>query len=79
METSGMVRLAGGKNFALRPYKLIELAAFYGMHRNTFRTWLDPFREKIGKRKGHYYTIVQVITIVKSLGIPATIDYNEFL
>lgn len=79
METFGMVKLADGRSFKLRPYKLIELASIYGMHRNTFRAWIQPFKEKIGERKRHYYNVRQVLIIVQNLGIPATVDYNEFL
>jgi hypothetical protein len=56
---------------AIRPYKLKELAAMYGVDRKTFRKWLTPFLEKIGNREGHFYTISQVKIILEAIGYPS--------
>jgi response regulator of citrate/malate metabolism len=62
--------------FQLRPYTIAELADIYGVSKKTFRRWLDPFQEQIGKRNGFFYSIVQVKIIFDKLGIPGSF-YNE--
>jgi hypothetical protein len=56
----------------MRPYKLGELANFYGVHRKTFRNWLKPIKEKIGVRVGHFYNVNQVDIIFDGLPLPRT-------
>lgn len=58
----------------IKPYKHKELAFLYGVSKQTFSKWLIPFREKIGERKGHYYSVEQVKTIFVALGIPSSLD-----
>jgi hypothetical protein len=58
----------------LKPYKHKELSDLYGVSKKTFTKWLIPFREKIGKRQGHYYSVEQVKTIFSSLGVPSNYD-----
>ena len=47
-----------------------EMAAIYGVSVRTFNSWLKPFEEKVGEKRGRYYTVNQVVTIVDVLGIP---------
>ncbi len=41
-----------------------EMAAIYGVSVRTFNSWLKPFEEKVGEKRGRYYTVNQVIIIV---------------
>ena len=50
-----------------------EMAAIYGVSVRTFNSWLKPFEEKVGEKRGRYYTVNQVVTIVDVLGIPGII------
>lgn len=54
----------------LRAYSISELAAFYGVHRDTMRMWLVPFSSEIGERNGRFYNITQVKIIFERLGWP---------
>jgi hypothetical protein len=58
----------------IKPYKHKELSVLYGVSKQTFSKWLIPFREKIGERKGHYYSVEQVKIIFVSLGVPSSLD-----
>ena len=58
----------------IKPYKLRELCQLYNnVDPETFRSWLKPFQDEIGPRKGHYYTIKQVKIIFAKLDLPSKI------
>lgn len=59
------------KIIKVRRYKLIELAAIYEVDRRTFRGWLDKFKDELGERDGHYYSIPQVKLIFSRLELPS--------
>jgi len=42
----------------------------YGISLKTFRAWLQPHQDAIGKRVGWYYTTLQVRIIFERLGYP---------
>jgi transcriptional regulator GlxA family with amidase domain len=54
----------------IKPYTVAELATFYEVGDRTFKRWLEPFKTDIGEKNGRYYSVVQVKTIFKKLGIP---------
>ena len=54
----------------IRPYTHKELAAMYNAHVRTFKRWVDKFKDELGERDGHYYTIPQVKIIFRKLDIP---------
>lgn len=58
--------------FELKGYSKRELAEKYNISIRTFNTWLKPFEEKVGAKRGRYYTVNQVKTIIESLGLPGT-------
>lgn len=58
----------------VKPYKQKELSDLYGVSKKTFTKWLIPFKDKIGERKGHYYSVEQVKIIFNLLGIPSNLD-----
>jgi hypothetical protein len=58
----------------IKPYKLKELADLYFVSKQTFIKWLAPFKDRIGERKGHFYTVEQVKIIFTCLGVPSSFD-----
>ena len=56
--------------FELKGYSKRELAEKYNISIRTFNTWLKPFEEKIGAKRGRYYTVNQVKLILESIGLP---------
>jgi hypothetical protein len=59
------------KIIKIKRYKLRELAEIYEVNRKTFRGWLDKFKEELGMREGHYYSISQVRIIFSKLELPS--------
>lgn len=53
----------------LRPYSLKELGELYGMDYRTFKSWIAPLKEELGKKVGRY-TIRQVKFIFEEMGLP---------
>jgi transposase len=62
---------------ALKPYSKKEMATFYSVCPRTFSRWLKRFENEVGKQEGRYYTISQVKTIFKKLGLPSEIAEME--
>lgn len=60
----------------LRPYKFGELARFYNVSEKTFRKWLEPFKNELGERCGHYYSIAQVKIIFEKLSLPTAFEFE---
>ena len=58
------------ETFTIRRMRLKDLAAEYQVGKDTIRTWMELIEEKVGERKGHYYTPTQVEIIVHHLGFP---------
>ncbi len=56
--------------FELKAYSKRELAEKYQISVRTLNTWLKPFDEKVGAKRGRYYTVNQVKVILESLGLP---------
>jgi len=54
----------------IKPYSKKELAAIYGMSPKCFSTWLKPFEQAIGEKRGKFYNVHQVNIIFDKLGIP---------
>lgn len=64
-------------HFMLRPYMKKELAQLYNMSPKSFNGIIRDFEDEIGKKKGRYYTIKQVETIVKCVGFPRTLHLTK--
>ncbi|MCW3104268.1 MAG: hypothetical protein JWO09_2708 [Bacteroidetes bacterium] len=58
----------------VKRYRPKELAALYGVSLKTLNRNIKGIREKIGKRDGQWYNIIQVITIFDHLDRP----YKEY-
>ncbi len=56
--------------FNLKPYNHGQLAKMYGVCWVTFQRWIARYPEMIGEKIGHFYSIKQVLTIFKILGVP---------
>ena len=61
----------------IRPYKHKELSDLYRVSKQTFSKWLIPFKDQIGKRQGHYYSVEQIKIIFSKLGIPSNLDDSD--
>ena len=61
--------------FELKAYSKKELAEKYQVSVKTFNAWLKPFEDKIGVKRGRYYTVNQVKTMLEVLGIPGTVNF----
>jgi uncharacterized protein YjcR len=57
------------QNF-IKAMTIKELAAVYQVSTSTFKRWIVPFDEKIGKKVGWFYKPVQVKKIFQLLGKP---------
>lgn len=62
------------ETFDLKAYSKRELSEKYEVSVKTFNNWLKPFLEKIGEKRGRYYTVNQVKTIVELLGLPGVMN-----
>ena len=62
------------EKFDLKAYSKKELAEKYEVSVKTFNKWLEPFTEKVGVKRGRYYTVNQVKTIVEVLGLPGVMN-----
>jgi transposase len=55
----------------IKPYSIRELAELYGVGWRTIETWLKPFRQEIGEKRGRYFTIPQIKIIFEKLDYPS--------
>ena len=60
----------------LLPYSVVELSTIYDVCDRTFKKWLKPFEQEIGKKQGRYFNISQVKIIIEKLGLPAEIELD---
>jgi uncharacterized protein YjcR len=54
----------------VKAYRAKELAELYGVSEKTFKSWLRPYQETIGEKKGWYFNTLQVRIIFSKLGEP---------
>lgn len=54
----------------IKAYNKKQLAELYSINRDTLTNWLEPFKDKIGKKNGAIYTPKQVKVIFEYLGEP---------
>jgi hypothetical protein len=57
-------------NLYIRPYRLKDLAAIYGMSNRTLRKSMNENEILIGRKCCKYFSVEQVSSIVKALGFP---------
>ena len=59
----------------LKPYSMKEMAMIYDVCGKTFKRWIHPFEDEIGKKYGRYYNINQVKVIFEKLGLPGNVHH----
>lgn len=57
----------------IKPYTKKELAAIYCISVRSLSNWINKFESEVGPKRGKYYNINQVRTIIDKLGLPGTI------
>ncbi len=62
------------KTWKIEPCTFKTLAALYGRSEKTLRNQLKPFEHLIGKKRGHLYSMKQLITIFEVYGTPPDIE-----
>jgi hypothetical protein len=62
--------LPGGRPCPVKPYTTKELAGLYEISPRVFLKWIKPFKNRIGKRNGWFYNLLQVERIFAALGTP---------
>ncbi len=55
-------------NSVFRAYKVKELAYCYNVSVPTFKKWLKPFEDKIGRQIGHFYMAPQIKIMQECIG-----------
>ena len=65
-------RLSGDveQSITVKPYNTQELCHLYQVPYKTMYRWLKPLQKDIGRKRGRFYTILQVRTIFLKLGEP---------
>src|ERR1051326_1220616 len=61
---------SGEKMIQVKSYSNKQLCDLYGTNRRTFRKWLAPYENEIGRRMGNIYTPKQAEKIFEKLGFP---------
>lgn len=56
--------------FSIKPYTVKELSVMYNMCSRTFRRNIAGIQSKLGKRRGHFYSIKQIELIIAHMGRP---------
>lgn len=60
-------------NFIIRPYRMKDLTAIYGVSGRTLRRWIESKAPDYANKTKMFYSIEQVRGIVMALGIPQII------
>lgn len=58
----------------VKPYSLKEIAGLYGISTKTMYKWMVPLKNRIGEKRGRYYTVKQVRLIFDEIGLPGVIE-----
>lgn len=56
--------------FDLRPKTFKEIYQLYGLSYKTMRTAVKPFKKRLRKPRGNYYSVKQLLIIFDELGLP---------
>ncbi len=57
----------------IRPYRIKDLAAIYGVCARTLRHWMEQNGIREDKKTCKYFSIAEVLAIVNALGFPQTL------
>ena len=65
-------------DFELRDLTTAELADLYGRPQRSFREWIRQHKDKIGEKTGRWWSVNQVIIILKLRGpVKAVMSLDE--
>ncbi len=67
----------GKQLIVVKPCSVAELAALYGVSEKVMRKWLAVIEQHTGKRRGRFYTAMQVSCILRRLGVPGLSEIKE--
>ncbi len=59
-------------NLFIKPYRLKDLAAIFGINPLTMKRWMGKYPE-LEKKDGFYYSIQQVEFTIEKFGLPRKI------
>jgi hypothetical protein len=72
-----LVDLGEGKyEVDIKPSTTTDLAAFYGIKRDTMREQIKHMSGEIGRRVGNYFSARQVRMIINELGLPGKLVFE---
>ncbi len=57
-------------NLIIKPYRMIDLENIFDVDARTLKKWIKEYQTDIGEKKGKYFTILQVSTIIQKIGLP---------
>jgi hypothetical protein len=61
----------------IKPCTHKQLVKEMGVSTYVLKTWLQPIQNKIGKRKGYYYNLEQMLYIYSYIGRPFKLQPNQ--
>lgn len=61
----------------IKPCTHKQLARAMGVSTYVLTKWLQPLQHQIGKRKGYYYSLEQMLLIYTYVGMPFTLQSNQ--
>jgi hypothetical protein len=70
MATPSKVYFDKSGGLLIRPYRMKDLAAIYGVCARTVRKWMTQHGIAEGKKTCKYFSIEEVFAIVSTLGFP---------
>lgn len=56
-------------HFIIKPYRLKDLSAIFGVKENTLKRWMLAYPE-LEKKGRQHYTIIQVRLMIEKFGLP---------
>lgn len=65
-------------NLIVRPYRLKDLAAIYGVSNHTMRKWIQGHAPEQASKERKFYSVVQVRAILDALGHPHKLMLTSF-
>ena len=58
----------------IKPYRMKDLAAIYGVDVRTLRNWMSKLAPTIIRKQAKYFLVQEVAAIVTALGVPKKAD-----
>jgi hypothetical protein len=58
----------------IKPYRMKDLAAIYGVDVRTVRRWMNKLAPTIVRKQAKYFAVQEVTTILEALGVPKKSD-----